>query len=281
MPYLIAIIVLLGLVSVGAAEETGPRPALDLTAQAITTPGRPAAGEPLYVSARGLITDELAPGMFLNPTSGTLRRFQFDLEYCALIFHVPVTDSGGLTQDQTAVGHGLIAGFGVTDWFEVGAAGLLVDFPGDDDNPTVGGPMARVRLLRDEDLLPELAVGGVALFGDDPLEKYTAYVAASKAFWRSDTGFLRVARAHVGFRQAWIPDGRDGSFGYIGAEVGLPRHVFLVAEVSNKSGGVDKVPWAAGVQVRHPDGFGFTLAAVQTGNLDELAVYVGVGINFQ
>jgi hypothetical protein len=55
----------------------------------------------------------------------------------------------------------------------------------------------------------------------------------------------------------------------------------VVAEFSNESAGADRIPWAAGIQVRHPDGFGFTLAAVQTGFLANPGVYVGVGINFQ
>jgi hypothetical protein len=225
-----------------------------------------------YIGGRGLITDELATGMFLNPTSGTLRRYEFTLQYCALIFKV---------DHDTAVGHGAIAGFGLTDWLEIGAAGLLVDLPGDDPNPKVGGPMARVRLLKDEGWQPELSLGGIFLFGDQALEKKTVYIAASKGFKVSDTGPIRSVRAHAGFRNAWVEAGKDGHFGYVGGEIGLPKYVNVVAEVSNKSGGVDKIPWAAGIQVRHPDGFGFTLAAVQTGSVKALAVYVGVGINFQ
>ncbi len=269
----IAVLIVLGWVEVATAQEVEPQATLDLVTQAITTTPRPTAGQPPpYVGGRGLITDELATGMFLNPTSGTLGQYQFTLQYCALIFHVG---------HDTAVGHGAIAGFGLTDWLEIGAGGLLVDGPGKDDNPTVGGPMARVRLLKDAGGLPELSVGGIFLFGDDAIEKKTLYVAASKGLPLSPTGLIRGVRAHVGFRQAWVEVGKDGHFGYVGGEAELPKHIFAVAEVSNKSGGVDKIPWAAGIQVRHPDGFGFTLAAVQTGTLKNLAVYVGVGINFQ
>lgn len=276
MRHVLSILLVVGWVPLAAAQPAGPPAALDIVvAQAITTtPGRPAAkvDEPApYVGGRGLITEELATGMFINPTSGTLGQYQATLQYCALIFHV---------NHETGVGHGAIAGFGVTDWLEIGAGGLLLDLPGEDENPTVAGPMARVRLLKDEGWQPEVSVGGVFLFGDRAAEKRTVYVAASKGLRISDTGVLRSARAHVGFRQSWVEVGKDGTFGFVGGELELPKHVFVVAEVSNESGGADRIPWAAGIQVRHPDGFGFTLAAVQTGTLRSLAVYVGVGINF-
>ncbi len=273
MRHAIGILLVVGFVSIAAAQEASSTAPVSLIAQAAsgTTSGGGAERSP-YVGGRGLITEELATGMFINPTSGILRRYEATLQYCALIFHVG---------HDIGVGHGAIAGFGVTDWLEVGAGGLLVDLPGKDDQPTVGGPMARVRLLKDEGWQPEVSIGGVFLFGDEALEKRTVYVAASKGIKISDSGPLRSARAHVGFRQAWVEVGKDGSFAYVGGEVELPKYVFVVAEVSNKSGGVDKVPWAAGIQVRHPDGYGFTLAAVQTGTLKNLAVYVGVGISFQ
>ncbi|HEV8674891.1 MAG TPA: hypothetical protein VGX21_12660 [Methylomirabilota bacterium] len=228
-----------------------------------------------YVGGRGLITDTLTTGMFINPTSGILNNLQFTLQYCALIFHNPGPGK------ETIVGHGAIAGFGLLDWVEIGAAGLLVDTPGPDDNPKVGGPTVKVRLLKDRGGLPEIGVGGVFLFGDKAIEQNTVYVALSKGLRLSDGPFFRSVRGHIGFRQTWVEVGEDGSFGYVGGEVEVFRHTFVVAEVSNKSGGADKIPWAAGLQVRHPDGFGFTLAAVQTGGLANLAVYVGVGINFQ
>jgi hypothetical protein len=276
MPLIVALIVAVGLVSPSLAQETVPEPGARLVAQAAGTAGPPDVGPAHPGPARGLITEQLAPGMFINPTSGTLRRLQLDLQYCALIYRDP-----NVADEQTAVAHGVIAGFGVTDRLEVGAAGLHADLAGEQDDPTVGGPMARLRVLEEAGRLPQVSVGGVLLFGDDPRERYTAYVAASKVLYRRDAGLLRSARGHVGFRQSWVDVGTDGSFAYVGVEVGLPRHVYVVAETSNKSGGVDKQPWAAGLQVRHPDGFGFTLAAVQHGTVKSPAIYVGVGINFQ
>lgn len=271
MARMLTLLLVLGLATVTAAQGTQSPREMDLVAQAVTTRLTDAPDAPAYVGGRGLITDELVTGMFLNPTSGTLAKYEATLQYCALIFKVG---------HDTAVGHGAIAGFGVTDWIEIGAGGLFVDVPGGGDNPHVAGPYGRIRVLKDESWWPELSVGGIVLLGDEALEKQTVFIAASKGI-RFDTRFIRGARAHVGFRQAWVEVGEDGSFGFVGGELELPRHIFLVAEVSNESGAADRIPWAAGVQVRHPDGFGFTLAAVQTGTLKNLAVYVGVGINFQ
>jgi len=272
MGSVIAILLVLGLTSIATAQEATPKGSMDIVAQAATTAlgGRPGQEAP-YVGGRGLITEELATGMFINPTSGTLPQYQGTVQYCALIFKVA---------DNTVVGHGAIATFGVTDWLEVGGGGLLADLPGPADDPVVGGPQVRLRLLKDERWLPEMSVGGVFLFGDKELEKNTVYIAASKGVKVSDTGFVRSARGHIGFRQAWVEVGEDGSFGFVGGEIELSNHLFTVAEVSNKAGGATKVPWAAGIQVRHPGGFGFTLAAVQTPLSDKVAVYVGVGINF-
>jgi hypothetical protein len=230
------------------------------------------AAETTYVGGRGLITDEMATGLFLNPTSGTLGRHQFTLQYCALI-----SKDG----HETAVGHRAVAAFGLTEWFELGVGGLLDDRPGPDTQPTAAGPLARLRLLKDEGGLPELSVGGIFVFGDRAVQKQSVYVAASKGLAISQTGPLWSVRGHLGFRQRFVEEGKNGSFGYVGAEAELPRHVFLVTELYNKSGGAQKTPWAVGIQVRRPDGFGFTLAAVQRGETKALSIYVGVGISFQ
>jgi hypothetical protein len=113
-----------------------------------------------HVGGRGLITDELATGMFINPTSGILNHMQFSLQYCALIFHGPGPDK------DTIVGHGAIAGFGLFDWVEIGAAGLYVDLPGPADNPVVGGPTIKGQILKDQGPWPEVGIGVILLFGD-------------------------------------------------------------------------------------------------------------------
>ena len=131
----------------------------------------------------------------------------------------------------------------------------------------------KVRLLKDQGPWPEIGIGGIFLFGDEALERKTLYVALSKGVKLSDGRFFRSVRGHIGFRQTWFEVGEDGSFGYVGLDLEFFRHTYLVAEVSNKSAGAVHVPWAAGIQVRHPDGFGFTLAAVQTGALANPGVY--------
>jgi hypothetical protein len=272
MPHAIAIVLLLGFASIGAAQGTREgSPAIDLVAQASAPPSTaPAPPDAGYVGGLGLITRELATGMFIHPTSGTLPEHAFSLQYCAIVFRVG---------DDTGVDHRAMAAFGVTDWLEVGAGGILSDPPGAGGNPGAAGPMVRVRLLKDQNWQPEVSVGGVFLFGD--ANKYTVYVAASKGLKISDTGFIRSVRGHVGVRNSVIEDGADGHFGFIGGEVELPKHVFLVAEAANRSEGFTKTPWAVGIQVRHPDGFGFSLALAQWENFTNPGVYVGVGINFQ
>jgi hypothetical protein len=241
---------------------------------ASTALAQPPADAP-YVGGRGLITRELATGMFLNPTSGILNHFEATLQYCATIFHDPGPEK------DTIVGHRAIVAVGLFDWVEIGAAGHLEDQPGPIDSPVVGGPTIKARLVKDQGPWPEVAVGGVFLFGDKELQRQTVYVAASKGLTLGDRPFFRSIRGHVGFRQTWFEQGDDGTFGYVGGEIELVRHTFLVAEVSNKSAGADHIPWGVGLQVRHPSGFGFTLAAVQTGRLGNLAIYVGVGLNYQ
>ena len=66
----------------------------------------------------------------------------------------------------------------------------------------------------------------------------------------------------------------------LGLELGLANHVYLVGEITTEPEGASEQPWAAGLQVRHPDGFGFTLSYLQNGSLADESLYIGVGINF-
>ncbi len=85
----------------------------------------------------------------------------------------------------------------------------------------------------------------------------------------------------MGFRQVW-EDERDerGSIVFAGGELELPRGVFLVAEVSNRSDVAERTPYSFGLQVRREDGFGFSLAGLQTSNQDRLGILVGIGLSF-
>lgn len=227
-----------------------------------------------YTGGRGLITFEGAAGMFINPTSGTLPKGQLTPQYCILVFE---------QHDTTVVWHQAMVAFGVTDWLEVGAIGVIEDFDSD-QSVAAGGPLLRVRLLQDQAWQPELSVGGILREGDEHLTRRTIFAAASKRFPIDPQGIVRAVRLHAGVRQYWQdPDVNKGSaaLGYFGVELELPRGIFLVGEVSTKNDAIEHIPFAVGVQVRRPDGFGFTLAVMQTGNQDGVGAYVGIGISFQ
>jgi hypothetical protein len=235
-----------------------------------------------YVGGRGLLTVEGPTGMFLNPTSGTAPAGKFDPQACVLFFDV---------NGDHATGYGLLLTYGVTDWFEIGTYGLLVDGL----NPAVTGEEtllagqinARVRLLRDEGGLPEVSVGGMIQEGHDPLRRHTLYIAASKGFDFGTHGLFQGARVHAGFRQFWqdpdVHEEEEGSIFYIGAELKLPANWYLVGEVSTKDDVYEHTPYAVGLQYRGSVGgllSGLTIAVMQPGNSDDPAFYFGIGVTF-
>ncbi len=245
--------------------------------QAVTIPGTPSQNGNHYLGGRGLITFEGVSGMFLNPTSGTLGSGQFTVQYCIAALE---------QNNDNLIGHAAMASFGITDWLEVGAQGLILDADNNDDNQSfaVGGPLARIRLIKDHGWQPELSIGGMLREGNENLRRRTIFVAASKALGISPKGWLRAFRLHTGFRQFWqdsdVKKSGTGSIVYVGGEVELPKYLFVVAEVSNKDNVFTDVPYSFGVQLRHPDGIGFSLAAIQPGDQSQLGVFVGIGINF-
>lgn len=225
-----------------------------------------------YGGGRGNITVEGPSGMFLNPTSGTLGQGEAQAQYCVATIEV----GGG-----KIVGHNAFAALGLTDWLEVGGIGYIVDV--DQDDFFAGAPFARIRLLRDEAWLPELSVGGILREGDDALVRRTAFVTASKLFDVDGAGPLPGIRPHGGFRQVWQDDDvneETGSVGYVGGEILLPKHTYFVGEVSNKADLVPFTPYSFGIQVRHPSGFGFSLAGLETGLQGTLGVFVGIGVSY-
>jgi len=245
-----------------------------------------------YVGGRGLITIQGMSGMFNNPTSGTLGEGQFTIQYCTLL-----VDPFG---DKQSVGHGIMAAYGVTDWLEVGGFTNWVTFDNDttktDDIDIVGGPFFRVRLLKDEDAIPEVSIGFIYLDGDqngDRLARTEFFVAASKYFHFDDEAFIRGFRLHGGFRNIWRPEGRsvlsgdavsDPAYdlqGYIGGELELPWDLWAVAEVGNKTSAASTAPYAIGVQYRPNNVVGLSVAALQNGNTDGVRLYIGVGLNFE
>lgn len=228
-----------------------------------------------YTGGRGLITLEGVSGMFLNPTSGTLPEGTLTAQYCVAILR---------QNDDEEIQHTAMVSYGVTEWLEVGGLGRVSDLDNVDHDVAAGGPLVRVRLLRDEGWMPEFSVGGYSRMGYDTLERYTLFAAASKYFAIDPEGVIRGVRVHAGFRQFWQDSDvseANGSIPYIGGEIALPGDLYLVSEVSSKDDVFNYTPFSAGVQWRPSPNFGFSLAAVQTGSEDRLSPYIGIGISFE
>lgn len=233
---------------------------------AVTGLGQDAA----YEGGRGLITLEGPSGMFINPTSGTIPKNAFTAQYC-IFFPNNKTD---------VVGNGLMAAYGITDEFEIGASGNYVDISGA-DNLSGGGPFARYRLLKDEGAIPQLSIGAYSRFGDEALEKYGLFLAAYKRLPVAEDGFVRSVGFHAGLRQLWFNEdasAEDSSLaGYGGAEIQFPLRIYGVAEVTTKDSDLNtEVPYAFGLQWRAA-GIAMSLAGIQNGNTDDVSFYYGIG----
>lgn len=228
----------------------------------------------LEKNTHGNITVEGPTGMFLNPTSTGLDAKEFIAQYCVAILEV---------NDNNLVGHNAIASYGFTDWFELGAMLVVVDLDdaGNDQAIATGGPFARIRLLKEKELYPELSLGGISLIGHDAIEKHTIFFAAGKTLGLKKMGSPVDVRLHAGLRQFWLESGDDDLVGYFGLEVQLPKHLYLVSEVSTEPDGATETPYSIGIQARHPEGYGLSLAAIQPGDQDEPGLFVGIGVNFQ
>ena len=179
-----------------------------------------------YEAGRGLITLEGPSGMFINPTSATLPQGAYTAQYCLLFPN----------QDTDAVGHGLMMSYGIKDWLEVGLTGNLLDVnAGADREFAAGGPLVRVRLLKDESWWPQFSVGAYAKWGSHPLNQVTAFAAAYKRIPISESGPVRSLGFHAGARESWFDNDQiqsDSFTGYFGAEIQLPYRVYLVGEIS-------------------------------------------------
>ena len=244
--------------------------------QALDVPVFFANNDNSYLGGRGLITEEGPTGMFLNPTSGTMAQGNVTAQYCAIVFQ-------NVAQASVA-GHQSLLAYGITDWLEIGANVLLID-ANFSQTALNGGPFVRVRLFKDEQWWPEVSAGGFLREGNVLFQRRTAFLAASKVLGLYNK-FVPAVRFHGGFRQVWEQrqfaggQSESGQIVYGGAELKLPKHLWLVGEVSNKDNITPRVPYAFGIQLRHPEGYGFTAAAVQNGLADHLGFYIGIGINF-
>jgi len=233
--------------------------------------------------------------MFLNPTSGTLAKGDISAQvFGSIIKPISELPSGG--QDQFGYYNGLL-GYGVTDWLEVGGLIQVVDRSNNTDQQTVaaGGGYARVRVLKDQGLFPEVSVGGIFFEGNEMLDRRTLFTSLSKRVAISDTGFIRGIRLHLGGRYYWQKEGSQLDFknwtalaqrgdsaavGYVGGELELPKHLYLVGEIQSRETGDQQQPFAVGLQFRHPEGFGLSVAMLRPGLQEAMTAYIGIGINF-
>ena len=235
------------------------------------------AGTPdsAYVGGRGNITIEGPTGLFINPTSGTAPKGQMTVQACTAVFQNP--------DGSTTAGYAGIASYAIHDWLEVGA--VLFDVANDGNNPALG-PMIRARFVKEKTKVPEVSVGFYSYEDTNPLfgdYKRVIFAAVSKA-WKvrdNDKGWFETVRAHGGVRVNWRDVGESGdAVGYFGADISLPKHLYFAAEVSSEDNNFPHTPYAYGLQLRHPEGYGFTLAAIQPGVSSGAGVYIGIGINF-
>jgi hypothetical protein len=232
-----------------------------------------------YEAGRGLITLEGPSGMFINPTSATLPQGAATLQYC-LFF--PNTDN-------RIVGHGLMAAYGITDWLELGAVGNYIE--ANRDNPAhrefvLGGPMVRIRLLKDESWWPQLSIGGYGKYGTTFLQQTTAFAAAYKRLPIDENGFVKAIGFHLGGRVSWFDgDAAESNSvdGYFGGEIQLPARLYLVSEISTRgkssTGNFKRIPYSFGIQWRLK-AVNLSVAMIQRGNDKELGLYSGVGLGF-
>jgi len=225
-----------------------------------------------YEGGRGLLTLQGPSGMFLNPTSGTLPQGKFTLQYCNFY-----------PENRTeVVAHGWMAAYGITDWLEIGAVASVVNVPVDRELG-VGGPLVRVRLLRDREWWPQLSIGAYGKYGTNVLQQTSVFLAAYKRLPLDEDGFFKSLGFHAGVRGSWFHGdfAEDDSInGYGGAELQLPYRVYLVGEVGTKgntpAGRDPKTPFAYGAQWRL-GAVNITFAGIQNGTTEKVSLYYGVG----
>jgi hypothetical protein len=223
--------------------------------------------------SRGNITLEGPSGMFLNPTSATLPQGIWSAGFCAILTN----------QDTDILGYSMYASYGVRDWLELGVVANMFDFAHNDEVPAgtygTGGPMARIRLMRDRDSWPEISLGAYAKMGTDQFDSKNVFLAASKTIPIDEKGFVKTITFQGGFRESWLeaPDHFNTNRFYGGLEVQLPGNFYVVGEVSQFARRKDEfTPWAAGIQWRGKR-FGLSAAIVQSGDDDPPSIYLGIG----
>ena len=221
-----------------------------------------------YEANRGLLTITGPTGLFINPTSATLPQNAFTVQYCLLL---PDFDFQG------TIAHGALAAYGITDWLEVGALFLAVtDVPGDGTD-MIGGPYARLRLLKHDGWIPQVSVGGYGKFGDSAIRESGAFLAATERWELNNAGPFKSIALHTGIRQAWTKE-IDSFRGYWGVDLQLPYRLYIVGEIATKAKGETDTPWAAGLQWR-AGGINISTAAVDVG-AGKTGFFFGIGSQF-
>lgn len=227
------------------------------------------------IASIGLITTLGPTGLFQNATSGILPKNAFSIESCMAFKE----NNGDHFQSN-----GLLVTYGVTDWLEISGFGLTAygidPVRAGDDNFEMGQVNARARLLREDQSLPEITVGGIVGFGDEPLVAHSLFLAGSKGFTLSEGDVMRSLRLHTGIRQSWLDKNDiDVTTAFFGAELEVFKHLFLVGEVNTRDDDFRKTPWSAGLQYKS-DSFGFSAAVLQAPNETRETYYVGIGVSY-
>lgn len=247
-----------------------------------------AAAEEAVVSKgaeAGNISQQLATGLFINPTAPGRDEGEAAVQYCIGILPVAGAKAadGTVAAEDTLVAQGVIAVYGLTDRIEVGPHALFAGRDQSNLSESFGG-QARLQLLDGSDSFADVSVGGVLLFND--VERQTVYGALSKKIDCGDDHICPCSSitVHAGARQFWlnVDNGSDvdDAVTYAGLEIPLAGSMHLVGEVQTKADADTHQPYAAGFQVRHPDGFSCSLAAIQPGGTKGPGVYAGIGIPF-
>jgi len=234
------------------------------------------AEEANYEGGRGLLTLQGPSGMFINPTSGTLPEDNATLQFCVLFPN----------NESDVVGYGAMGSFGYTDALEIGGHGKYVDMRAADDSASFAGPLARLRLTKDEGMMPQASIGYYSTFGDEESgnnNRHTAFAALYKRLPIGDDSPVRAIGIHLGGRQTWMEEefnnGQDTTAaGYGGIEVQLPLRIYAVGEIQTKDKDIGQTeqPYAYGLQWRAA-GIAISTAMIQDGTFDEASFFFGIG----
>jgi hypothetical protein len=226
------------------------------------------------IASIGLVTTLGPTGLFQNPTSGITPKNAFSVESCMAFKE----NNGDHFQ-----ANGVLATYGVTDWLEIGGYGLFVHgldpAAGGDSTLKSGNFNMRARLVRELNGLPEITIGGIASFGDDPLVEQSLYVAASKGFTLNEGQFLKSARLHGGIRESWPDLGDNITTAFVGLEVEIVTNLFVIGDVNTRDRSFIRTPWSAGLQYKS-SAFGFSAAVLQDPNETRETYYVGIGVSY-